>query len=114
MPKASARQIETIVRVLEDYYGAVSNDGVAEEPLETLIRTILSQNTTDSNSHRAFQQLRRTFPTWQACLAADRRKIGGSIRTAGLWQVKAGYIKQVLAAVTLGAGSSEPPAGRGS
>ena len=34
------------------------------------VRTILSQNTTDVNSHRAFASLKEAFPTWQSVLEA--------------------------------------------
>ena len=33
-------------------------------PLDELIGTILSQHTSDLNSSRAFESLRKTFPTW--------------------------------------------------
>lgn len=34
------------------------------------VRTILSQNTTDVNSHRAFASLKEAHPTWQSVLEA--------------------------------------------
>ena len=33
--------------------------------LDSLVGTILSQNTTDNNSKRAFASLKRVFPTWE-------------------------------------------------
>ena len=33
--------------------------------LDGLVSTLLSQNTTDANSTRAFQSLKSSFPTWQ-------------------------------------------------
>ena len=36
-----------------------------ESVLDGLVRTILSQNTTEPNSQRAFSSLKSTFPTWQ-------------------------------------------------
>jgi endonuclease-3 len=33
--------------------------------LDSLIGTILSQNTTDNNSRRAFASLKTAFPTWE-------------------------------------------------
>lgn len=34
------------------------------------VRTILSQNTTDTTSHRAFASLKEAFPTWEEVLKA--------------------------------------------
>ena len=34
------------------------------------VRTILSQNTTDITSHRAFASLKEAFPTWEEVLGA--------------------------------------------
>ena len=34
------------------------------------VRTILSQNTTDNTSHRAFASLKEAFPTWEEVLEA--------------------------------------------
>lgn len=38
--------------------------------LDSLVRTILSQNTTDTLSARAFQSLKDSFPTYKAVLTA--------------------------------------------
>ena len=36
-----------------------------ESVLDGLVRTVLSQNTTESNSQKAFASLKSTFPTWE-------------------------------------------------
>ena len=61
-----------------------------------LIETILSQNTSDTNSGRAFDSLRSAFPTWEAVSKAPVEHIADSIRVGGLHQIKAKRIKQVL------------------
>jgi endonuclease-3 len=66
------------------------------KPVSTLLQTILSQNTSDTNSHRAFASLISRFGTWQAIASANTDEIAGSIRAGGLGEVKAKYIKQVL------------------
>ena len=40
-------------------------------PLDELVSTILSQNTNDTNRDRAYQALRRRFPTWEAVRDAE-------------------------------------------
>lgn len=38
---------------------------VRKTVLDSLVGTILSQNTTDNNSRRAFDSLKQAFPTWE-------------------------------------------------
>jgi endonuclease-3 len=66
------------------------------EPLDELVLTILSQNTSDRNSDRAFAALRARFPTWEEALAADRADLEEAIRPGGLARVKSRVIKDVL------------------
>eukprot|EP01147_Barroeca_monosierra_P009135 gene9135-1433_t len=68
-----------------------------EDLLDSLVHTILSQNTTDGNSTKAFHNLKRIFPTWMDVLKADIKKLEDSIRSAGLAQTKAKRIKDILA-----------------
>jgi endonuclease-3 len=71
-------------------------DVVPEDPLDVLISTILSQNTTGANSTRAFERLRRAFPRWSRILAVTPRAVERQIRTAGLGRTKSRRIQQVL------------------
>jgi endonuclease III len=66
------------------------------DPLGMLIGTILSQHTSDINSDRAYTQLRRRLPTWQAVRAASTAQIAAAIRPAGLSALKAPRIHAVL------------------
>lgn len=65
-------------------------------PVDELVSTILSQNTNDVNRDAAFQQLKRTFPTWQAVMAAPKEEVVGAIRTAGLANQKGPHIQDAL------------------
>jgi len=67
-----------------------------EEPIDVLIRTILSQNTSDKNSHKAFANLKRRFPSWEALIDAPEEEIEAEIRCGGLSRIKARRIKEVL------------------
>ncbi|KAL6563031.1 hypothetical protein OROHE_005618 [Orobanche hederae] len=44
--------------------------------LDGLVRTVLSQNTTELNSERAFASLRNAFPTWQHVSRRLRKQSG--------------------------------------
>ena len=64
-----------------------------------LVLTILSQNTSDTNSARAFDRLRATYATWDAVLAAPTDELVEVIRPGGLANIKAPRIQSVLAEV---------------
>jgi endonuclease-3 len=64
-----------------------------------LVLTILSQNTTDANSGRAFMRLRRRFDSWDALVEAPVEEIEREIAVGGLAKRKAPRIKAALAAV---------------
>jgi endonuclease-3 len=65
-------------------------------PLDELIKTILSQNTTDKNSHRTYAALKGAYDDWQHLLDAPASEVIQLIRTGGLAKTKTGYIKAVL------------------
>ncbi len=66
------------------------------DPLAQLVQTILSQNTSDVNSDRAYKSLRKRFPTWESVMNAPTRQIADSIRQRGLANIKAPRIKETL------------------
>jgi endonuclease-3 len=90
----SAR-LPLILRQLNRTYGRPSN-ARGGSPLDSLIGTILSQNTTDVNSGRAFAQLKSRFPNWEAALQARASRIAGAIRSGGLADIKSRRIKRIL------------------
>jgi endonuclease-3 len=90
------QKISKVIELLENEFG-VPHRRPAEEPLDTLIRTILSQNTTDTNRGRAYHSLRRRFPTWEDVLGAEPAQIAAAIRVGGLAEQKAVRIKALLA-----------------
>lgn len=84
-----------IIERLSEVYGyphhLPSGDPVAE-----LVLTVLSQNTSDTNSGRAFIQLMRRFPSWDALADAPVEEIAEAIQVGGLAQQKAPRIKRIL------------------
>ncbi|MDP2731086.1 MAG: endonuclease III [Dehalococcoidales bacterium] len=87
--------VKQIIELLSREYGR-SEWRPNYDPLGTLVQTILSQNTSDRNSHRAFASLNASFPTWEALLEADTREIAAAIRSGGLAEIKAARIRQTL------------------
>lgn len=60
-------------RLVESYGKLTLRPG--GDPLDELIGTILSQNTSDVNSHRAYERLRAAYPTWEELLDASEREV---------------------------------------
>ena len=69
-------------------------------PLDELVSTILSQNTSDLNRDVAFNALKARFPTWEAVRDAPVRQVKAAIRIAGLANQKAPRIKAALRSIT--------------
>lgn len=69
-------------------------------PVDELVSTILSQNTSDTNRDRGFDQLKERFPTWEAVRDAPVDEIEEAIRPAGLAKQKAPRIKNALQLIT--------------
>jgi len=76
-------------------YGRQDPPG-CDDPLDTLVETILSQNTTDINSHRSFLALKKEYPSWDRLLGEKRSKVSSVIRSGGLPDIKAERILGAL------------------
>ncbi|MFH1447943.1 MAG: endonuclease III [Candidatus Micrarchaeota archaeon] len=87
-------KINRVYKLLATPYGIPKHK--KHDPLETLILTILSQNTSDTNRDRAYARLKTAFPTWGSLLSARTQKIQRAIRVGGLSKTKAQYIKSAL------------------
>lgn len=95
---SEAEKIAEIVRKLEEAYG-LDHPHPGGEPISTLIETILSQNTSDVNSGRAFASLRRVFSSWEDVAEANPEQISTAIRAGGLAEIKGKRIKSVLQSI---------------
>ncbi len=69
-------------------------------PIDELISTILSQNTSDINSGRGFTALRARFSTWEQVRDAPENQVIEAIRVAGLANQKGPRIQKVLREIT--------------
>jgi len=92
---ASEKPVRYIIQNLERAYGVPLNER-ASDPLDMLIKIILSQATSDTNSHRTFAALKKRFSTWDKALRARTSTIADTIRSGGLANQKAAVIKDVL------------------
>ncbi len=94
-----AAQALQIYRLLLQHYGEPQWRNPLPA-LDELVSTILSQNTNDVNRDKAFEALRRRFPSWQAVRDAAADEVVESIRVAGLANQKGPRIQQVLQEIT--------------
>jgi endonuclease-3 len=90
-----AKPFRYIVQNLESTFGKPKLSRKSD-PLAMLINIILSQATSDVNSHRTFRNLKAEFKNWETVLAADESEIADAIRLGGLANQKAKVIKDLL------------------
>ncbi len=83
-----------IAERLIDRYG--EPDLVRSQPVESLVLTILSQNTSDTHRDRAYASLLDRFGSLDAVRTAPVDQIADAIRIGGLHRQKSERIRQVL------------------
>jgi endonuclease III len=93
--RPSKRRVRAIRERLRELYGRPTQQP-HRRPVEELVRTILSQNTNDTNRDVAFARLRERFPTWEAVRDAPLEEVEEVIRPGGLAPQKAPRIQAAL------------------
>jgi endonuclease-3 len=91
------RRLDVVARCLAARYGRPRRR--QSDPLGGLVETVLSQNTSDLNSGRAYAALRAAFPSWERLAAARPAQIESVIRSGGLARLKSRLLKRLLVAV---------------
>lgn len=97
--RARRRLSEVVLERLGERYDHPTWAGPRLDPVSELVLTILSQNTADTNSFRAFTALRARYGSWAEVLAAPTDELVEVIRPGGLAPTKAPRIQAVLAEV---------------
>ncbi len=88
-------KISKITFLLEKEYG-IPRRKRPGDPLDILIETILSQNTSDQNRDKAYRRLKGRFPGWEDVLEAKTSSIVSAIRPGGLAEQKARHLHGIL------------------
>jgi endonuclease-3 len=96
------QRVATCISLLEEQYGIPHPD--ERDPVDLLVMTILSQNTSDTNSLRAFALLKSAFCDYEKVLVASDKAVADAIRAGGLAEIKAGRIKEALSRIKQDAG----------
>jgi endonuclease-3 len=97
--KALAARLRDVSDRLCARYGRPRRSAHRTEPLENLVLTILSQNTTDANRDRAFAALMERFPTIPLLAEGSPRDVEAAIRVGGLAGAKTKAILSALARI---------------
>lgn len=95
MRSGDPRKILAVRNLLVKRFGRLKFD-TEKDAVGQLVKTILSQNTSDVTSFRAFDNLKRRFKDWESLRNSDLGSIKREIKIAGLSNVKAPRIKEAL------------------
>ncbi len=94
--RSSEALIKEIDTLLREYYGVPKRSELSQDPLDVLIGTILSQNTNDKNSWKAYRNLKDQYSSWEEVRQLDRQSLEEEIKVAGLGKQKSAAILEVL------------------
>jgi len=87
---------EKVLQMLQETFSMPKWTSSSRDPFTTLIITIISQNTTDRNTAKAFENLLNRFEITPGVLAkAPKNQIEECLKVAGLYRNKAKTIKHV-------------------
>ncbi len=89
-------KINQIISLLKKEFPGPDPQPSRSDPLDVLIATMLSQNTTDKTSYRAFENLKKDFKDWNDVMNSAPAKIKRAIRVCGLTNQKSGSIQSML------------------
>ncbi|MDM7939360.1 MAG: endonuclease III [Methanothrix sp.] len=96
-------KVNACIRILEEQYGEPLARKV--DPVDLLVMTMLSQNTSDTNSLRAFGRLKDVYCNYEDLVAASEDAIADTIRSGGLAEIKAHRIAETLSKIKQDAGT---------
>lgn len=90
-----SERLRNALKLLEKHQGEKTRSEPTE-PLDSLMLTILSQNTNDNLRDEAYRRLRARFPSWDQVMNGSRQEVENAIRIAGLSRQKAERMQAVL------------------
>jgi endonuclease III len=93
--RPSPATVGEIYRRLDERHGPLQPPRRLD-PIEELILTVLSQNTSDVNRDRAFAAMRTSYPTWELLAQASPSDLAAVIKPGGLSNIKAPRILAIL------------------
>lgn len=89
-------RLDVIASRLRDLFGAPERKKKLPKPLDLLIATILSQNTNDVNSHKAYVNLKNRYPDFLRLANAKQRDVERLIQVGGIANKKSRTIIRIV------------------
>lgn len=90
------KKIEKLNSLLIEHFGIPERQKKLPDPLDIIIGTILSQNTNDKNSYKAYLNLKNNINNWEDVLSLKTSQLEKLIKVAGLGKQKSLAIKNLL------------------
>lgn len=90
------KKIQKINKLLIEHFGFPIRTKKLADPLDIIIGTILSQNTNDKNSYKAFLNLKKNIKRWDELLQMKPSQVEKLIKVAGLGKQKSKAIINLL------------------
>lgn len=90
------QDIAQVIQKLEGAYGVEVWENKPRNALDMLLKTVLSQSTSDWNRDMAWEALKAKYPTWEAVLKLSTQELAQAIRSAGLANQKSERILEIL------------------
>jgi endonuclease-3 len=90
-------KIKQVILLLRKEFPGYEPKPSKSDPLDVLIATMLSQNTTDKTSYRAFKNIKDNIGSWEDVIVTPLARLRKEIRVCGLANQKAVNIKKLLA-----------------
>ncbi len=90
------KKIEKINNLLIQHFGIPKRQKKLPDPVDIIVGTILSQNTNDKNSYKAFQNLKQNIKSWDDVLLMKLSYLEKLIKVAGLGKQKSKAIFNLL------------------
>lgn len=99
--KADLEKIKELERIISENktkypIEKIIEDGRKEKVIDIVVKTILSQNTSDKLRDIAFSNIKRNFKDMKDIIKADSKKIEKLIRVCGLPKIKTKRMKTAL------------------
>jgi len=88
-------ELERVNRVLDTLFERYAHECFTDEPFRVLVSTILSQRTTDANTHTAARRLLSEYSSAHELAMADVAHVEELIRAAGMFRIKARRLIEV-------------------
>jgi len=95
MSKEIRKKAVNVCKILISKYGKEVSERKLP-PIDELVMTILSQHTNDVNMFRAFESLKGAYSSWEEVLAVPQDELAVTIRSSGMFNLKAKRIQATL------------------